>query len=70
MSNQGASRLGDGGEDGTALEGRIRERAHHLWELEGRQEGRDEEYWRRAEEQLQSDAQAAYPPSASRGHRT
>lgn len=51
------------------LEARIRERAHHLWELEGRQEGRADEYWRRAIEQLQSDTQAAYPPSQSRGHR-
>ncbi|MCK1422478.1 DUF2934 domain-containing protein [Bradyrhizobium sp. 182] len=51
------------------LEHRIRERAHHLWELEGRQEGRADEYWHRAIEQLQSDAQAAYPPSHSRGHR-
>jgi hypothetical protein len=57
-------------ESATEFEQRIRERAHYLWELEGRQEGRSEEYWNRAEEQLQSDTQSAYPPSASRGHRT
>lgn len=48
----------------------IRERAYHLWELEGRQEGRASEYWHRAKEQLDSDSHAAYPPAASRGHRT
>jgi hypothetical protein len=48
----------------------IRERAYHLWELEGRQEGRASEYWHRAKEQLDSDTHAAYPPAASRGHRT
>jgi len=29
---------------------RIRERAYHLWESEGRPEGRDAEYWERARE--------------------
>jgi hypothetical protein len=52
------------------LERRIRERAYHLWDLEGRQEGRAEEYWNRAVEQIESDTRSAYPPSASRGHRT
>jgi hypothetical protein len=29
---------------------RIRERAYHLWEADGRPHGRDAEYWERAEE--------------------
>ncbi len=29
---------------------RIRERAYHLWESDGRPEGRDAEYWERARE--------------------
>ncbi len=28
----------------------IRERAYHLWEADGRPEGRSEEYWERAED--------------------
>jgi hypothetical protein len=34
------------------LEVRIRERAYHIWEASGRPSGRDEEFWRRACEQL------------------
>jgi hypothetical protein len=60
----------DYNESAAELEQRIRERAHHLWELEGRQEGKAEEYWNRAVQQIQSDAQSSYPPSASRSHRT
>lgn len=33
-------------------EGAIRRLAYEIWEREGRQSGRDEEYWRRAREQL------------------
>ena len=33
-----------------AREQRIRERAYHLWEQDGRPHGRDEEYWERARE--------------------
>lgn len=32
-----------------AREQRIRERAYHLWEADGRPHGRHEEYWERAE---------------------
>jgi hypothetical protein len=32
-----------------AREQRIRERAYHLWEADGRPDGRAEEYWERAE---------------------
>ena len=41
----------------------IRQRAYLLWDLEGRPEGRDEEYWHRARELIESEAQSAYPPS-------
>ncbi|HEX6012058.1 MAG TPA: DUF2934 domain-containing protein [Geminicoccaceae bacterium] len=35
-----------------ALEFRIRERAHRLWEEEGQPEGRDREHWAEAERQV------------------
>jgi hypothetical protein len=35
-----------------ALEARIRERAHRLWEQEGQPEGRDREHWAEAERQV------------------
>lgn len=31
---------------------RVRERAYHIWEQEGRPHGRDVEHWRRAEAEL------------------
>jgi hypothetical protein len=34
----------------TSLEQSIRDTAYHLWENDGRPEGRDEEYWHRARE--------------------
>ncbi len=36
--------------DDPAREQRIRERAYHLWETDGRPHGRDIEYWERARE--------------------
>ena len=33
-----------------AREARIRERAYHLWEADGRPEGREAEFWERARE--------------------
>jgi hypothetical protein len=35
-----------------ALEARIRERAHRLWEEEGKPEGRNREHWAEAERQV------------------
>ena len=35
-----------------ADEDRIRVRAHQLWELAGKPEGRQDEYWREAEREL------------------
>jgi hypothetical protein len=52
------------------LEQRIRERAYRLWEVEGRPEGKQDEYWNRAQELIQDETKSAYPPSASRGNRT
>ena len=34
------------------IEDRIRQRAYELYEQEGRQEGRDQEYWFRAEAEI------------------
>jgi len=49
---------------------RIRERAHLLWEAEGRQEGGVDAYWHRARELIEDEAKSAYPPTQSRGNRT
>ena len=51
------------------IEENIRTRAYLMWELEGRQEGKADEYWHRARERIESEAQSAYPPAASRHHR-
>ncbi len=37
-------------EHDSAREHRIRERAYHLWEQDGRPHGRDQDYWERARE--------------------
>jgi hypothetical protein len=48
------------------LQGRIRERAYHIWEASGRPSGRDEEFWQRACEQI---AIGDEPPKAKvNGH--
>ncbi|MGJ5180070.1 DUF2934 domain-containing protein [Bradyrhizobium oligotrophicum] len=53
--------------DDVNLEDRIRERAHALWEQSGRPEGREDEFWYRAEheiremEQLHDEATAPPP---------
>ncbi|WP_439369805.1 DUF2934 domain-containing protein [Bradyrhizobium sp. PMVTL-01] len=36
-------------------EDRIRTRAHQLWELAGKPDGREDEFWREAERELSSD---------------
>ncbi len=40
-----------------AWEDRVRARAYALWEREGRPEGRAEEHWRQAEEELRAEEQ-------------
>jgi hypothetical protein len=47
----------------------IRERAHQLWETDGRPEGRAEQYWHRAQELIDDEAERSYPPSQSQGNR-
>ena len=39
-------------ENAAESEHRIRERAYHLWDADGRPEGRAEEYWERAKEAM------------------
>jgi Protein of unknown function (DUF2934) len=39
----------------------IRERAHTLWEADGRPEGRELEYWLRAEQELLAELVAGEP---------
>jgi hypothetical protein len=41
-----------------------------LWEAEGRQDGRADEYWNRARELVEDEAKLAYPQTQSRGNRT
>jgi hypothetical protein len=35
------------------IEDRVRERAYHLWESEGRPQGREFEHWQRAQAEIQ-----------------
>lgn len=58
------------GEPAADTKQRIRERAYMLWELEGKQEGRADEYGHRARELIEDENQSAYPPTQSRGNRT
>ena len=43
-----------GSDDGKSTEWRVRERAHQLWEHEGRPEGRHEDHWAQAEREVSS----------------
>lgn len=43
-------------------EEKIRERAYELWELDGKPEGADQDYWRQAQVQLEAEIQ---PPGAN-----
>jgi vacuolar-type H+-ATPase subunit H len=45
------------------LEQAIRERAFLLWEMEGSPEGREDEYWHRAREQIEAETNSASPPA-------
>jgi Protein of unknown function (DUF2934) len=69
MTVHGPSEKPFEGETAADPEQRIRERAHMLWEGEGRQEGRAEKYWYRAREIIDDEAQSAFPPAQSRGNR-
>ncbi|MBR0869010.1 DUF2934 domain-containing protein [Bradyrhizobium tropiciagri] len=41
----------------------VRQRAHALWELAGRPEGREQEFWHEAERELKSKASSSDDPS-------
>jgi hypothetical protein len=58
------------GEPASDTDQRIRERAQLLWEIEGKQEGREDEYWHRARELIDDESKSSYPPTQSRGNRT
>ncbi len=70
MCSDKKSQAADGVPQDADLTRRIRERAHLLWEAEGCPEGRDQEYWHRAEELIEDEAKSAYPPAQSRGLRS
>ena len=57
------------GEPAADTEQRIRERARQLWVSEGKQDGREDEYWHRARELIEDENKSAYPPAQSRGNR-
>lgn len=40
----------------------IRQRAHSLWEQDGRPNGRAEDHWHTAERQIQAEREAQHPP--------
>ena len=40
---------------------RIKQRAHEIWESEGRPEGRDSDHWSRAEQELRSEMGGEQP---------
>jgi hypothetical protein len=40
---------------------RVRVLAYHIWEQEGRPEGRDLEHWRQAEKQLEVEFRVGFP---------
>jgi hypothetical protein len=61
--------LPEAGDASQEFEVDIRRRAYTLWELEGRPEGRAEQYWHRARELIENETRSAYPPTQSRGHR-
>ena len=45
-------------------EQRIRERAHSLWEIDGRPEGREHDYWFRAEQLIDAEDDPSAPDMA------
>ena len=52
------------------LDDRIRNRAYLLWEMEGKQEGGVQQYWGRARQLIEAEAESSYPPAQSQGNRT
>jgi hypothetical protein len=48
----------------------VRDRAFLMWEMEGKAEGRAEDYWERARERIEAETHSAYPPAQASRHRT
>ncbi|MGZ4964589.1 MAG: DUF2934 domain-containing protein [Limisphaerales bacterium] len=48
----------------------ISKRAFEIWEREGKREGRDQEYWFQAEEELQREAEKGQKPQRSARQKT
>ena len=64
-----------------SLEGRIRNRAYELWNMDGREDGRDLQHWLAAEQEVlaetgkmsaapQPKAERAAPPKKPKGRRS
>lgn len=51
----------------TEREQQIRERAHAIWEEEGRPEGRDAEHWERAGREIEAEGDRVAPPATASG---
>jgi hypothetical protein len=47
--------------DASSDRGRIEVLAYHIWEREGRPEGRDRDHWEEAEKQLEVEFRVGYP---------
>jgi hypothetical protein len=58
----GAPQRSERTQDAATLEERIRQRAYELWEQEGRQSDRDDEYWHRAGKELSAEAEQSSKP--------
>jgi hypothetical protein len=57
-------------EKATELQKRIRERAYQIWEREGREHGRDQDHWRRAERELAEEKADPRKPAAPKVSRS
>lgn len=51
-------------------EEQIRIRSYHLWEREGRQDGKSEEYWLRAKAELEAEFEAKWHAASMEGETT
>ena len=51
-------------------EDEIRTRSYLLWEREGRQNGKSEEYWKRAKAELEAELEASWQAASMEGETT
>jgi hypothetical protein len=51
-------------------EEQIRIRSYHLWESEGRQDGKSQEYWLRAKAELEAELEASWHAASMEGETT